>query len=157
MQPPSSSHIPSQSPRTGFGPIRTSGGDIPRPHPYPSPSLPSRSESHTSPHPQQTQPSQTRRTRTNLLLNDFNQAYRKTNKDWAHDATPSSPSSTELLLLWLELPDHWAFYHDGKGGGTQLKGAEMASSWLRRHDCPTERSPAACQRKVGSPLFYHRR
>lgn len=70
--------------------------------------------------------------------------------DWSRDGNADSPSSYELLVQWLELPDNWLYFHGGKFGGTQTKGSRRASQYLLDKECPTERTPSACQRKVNT-------
>ncbi|CAD6590711.1 MAG: hypothetical protein TREMPRED_005847, partial [Tremellales sp. Tagirdzhanova-0007] len=147
--PPRPSETSAQSTSTGLGPVRPPQGGPSRPRPY-APSFPHTLDEHpASSRSLSRQPSQSREARSIALLDNRNEPYWvKTGKDWGNDSTPSSPCSTELILRWLELPDNWAFFHDGKGGGTQVRGAKQVSAWLKQKKCPSERSPAAFTRKL---------
>ena len=76
---------------------------------------------------------------------------------WDRDGTHDQPSSGELLLQWMEHPGEFDFYNGVINGGNQSKGALKCSEWLKRHNCPTARTPGAIQRKVpiSSPSFPH--
>lgn len=88
-------------------------------------------------------------TRTLTLLNNHGNPYWIERViDWGKDETTDTPSSQELLVKGLEIADNWMYFYGGMHGGSQSKGSKRCSKWLQDHKCPTEQTPAACQRKV---------
>lgn len=150
MPPPPSQRAPSQRLNGAGSSENRSANRVQRPSPYP----PSRDESQPLDTPTSSQPhiaglSQSVGTRISTPLNPQGRPYwRKTGKDWGNDATIDSPSSLELLIRWLEIPDNWGYYKLGVNQGNQQKGAKKAAGWIKEHFGPSIKTWQATQTKV---------